>query len=289
MDIEKMREYVKLCETLNFTRTAKELFLSQSTLSKHILQVEEELGSQLILRSTHDVSLTAEGKLVLERFARIVADYDICTRDLAELRDGITGRIRVGFIYYGGMSYMREGLDRFFKSYSNVKVDFVSQQPQDTIAGLRSGELDAGLVYRAKSLSGPEFAFVPVHECKLYAFVRDRSELAERQAIVPSDLNGREVLMLESDPEYNDGIRALLDACDVRHGGEAWCPQVDEYQRSLVNSDAVFLCTGHMPHYPGDGIVMLPMEDSRCVLEVGLFARRDNMTGALAAFLGTWS
>ena len=68
MDIKRMREYVKLCETFNFTKAAQELCLSQSTLPKHVSQIEDELESQLIVRSTHEAALTAEGELTRSAF-----------------------------------------------------------------------------------------------------------------------------------------------------------------------------------------------------------------------------
>ena len=75
MDTSRMEEFLKLCESMNFTRAARELHLSQSALSKHVSQIEEEIGAALILRSTHEAVLTQEGELTRERFERIVADY----------------------------------------------------------------------------------------------------------------------------------------------------------------------------------------------------------------------
>ena len=287
MDIDRMREYVKLCETLNFTRTAKELFISQSTLSKHIAQTEDEVGAPLILRSTHDAELTKEGELVRERFERMLDDYDSLLGEVAELRDGVTGSLRVGFIYYGGMSYMREGLDRFYANYPNVRVDFVSQQPHDTIAGLRSGELDAGLIYEVPALED-EFEFVPVHDCKVYAFVSDGDELASHTQIMPCDLAGRSMLLLDADPEYNDTVERLLAEAQVAAGPHARCGQVDEFPRFVTGSDAVFLSTGHMPHYPGDGMAMVPINDAAFVFRVGLYYRRSQAGFLVSSFVNSW-
>lgn len=287
MDIDRMREYVKLCETLNFTRTAKELFISQSTLSKHILQVEDEVRAPLILRSTHDAELTKEGELVRERFERLLADYDGLLREVAELRNGVTGSLRVGFIYYGGMSYLREGLDRFYASYPNVRIEFVSQQPHDTIAGLRSGDLDAGLIYEVPALED-EFEFVPVHDCQVYAFVSERNELASRTQIAPCDLMGQRLLLLEADPEYNDTVAWLLTEAQVTRGEDVWCGQVDEFPRVVSSSNVVFLSTGHMPHYPGDGMAMVPISDPAFVFRVGLYYKRAQAGFLVSSFANSW-
>lgn len=287
MDIDRMREYVKLCETLNFTRTARDLFISQSTLSKHISQTEDEIGAPLILRSTHDAELTKEGQLVRERFGRILDDYDALLGEVAELRDGVAGTLRVGFIYYGGMSYMREGLDRFYASYPNVRIEFVSQQPHDTIAGLLSGDLDAGLIYEVPALEN-EFEFVPVHECRVYAFVSKDHDLASRTKISPQDLAGKSVLLLEADPEYNETVERLLSSFEVSRGQDVMCGQVDEFPRVVASTDAVFLSTGHMPHYPGDGMVMVPVDADGFVFRVGLYYRRLGAGFIVSSFVNSW-
>ena len=289
MEIDRMREYVKLCETLNFTKAAKDLFISQSTLSKHISQTEDEVGAPLILRSTHDAELTKEGEVVRDRFSQMVGNYDALLREVAELRDGVTGSLRVGFIYYGGMSYMREGLDRFYASYPNVRIEFVSQQPHDTIAGLRSSELDAGLIPECSALEAEGFSFVPVHECKLYAFVSTEGRFAGRQSVTPADLAGAKVVMLDADEDYNDAVCAALLASGVESFDECRCPQVDLYARSVMCEDAVFFASGHVPVTPGDPVMALPIVEAGVTLPVGLHYRHEDMTGALRVFIGSFS
>ena len=289
MDIDRMREYVKLCETLNFTKAAKDLFISQSTLSKHISQTEDEVGAPLILRSTHDAELTKEGELVRERFERMLDDYDALLGEVAELRDGVTGSLRVGFIYYGGMSYMREGLDRFYANYPNVRIEFVSQQPHDTIAGLRNGTLDVGLIPECASLEDEGFSFVPVHECKLYAFVSSEGRYAGRQSVAPADLSGAKIVMLDADEDYNDAICAALLSAGVESFEECRCPQIDLYAMTVMRDDAVFISSGHVPVTPGDPVVALPIVDTDITLPVGFHYRHDDMTGALRVFIGSFS
>ena len=61
MKTEKLYEFLVLSKTLNYSRAAETLYISQSALSKHILEIEQELNTQLFLRTTHDVKLTEAG------------------------------------------------------------------------------------------------------------------------------------------------------------------------------------------------------------------------------------
>ena len=286
MEIGKMREYVKLCETLNFTRAARELFLSQSTLSKHVSQIEEELGAQLIMRSTHEAALTAEGELARSEFSDLLAHYDSFVDELKSLRDGITGKLKVGFIYYGGMSYMREGLDRFFSCYPEVKVEFVSQQPHDTIAALVADELDAGLVPRSQTLDRLGFSFALVHECHMHAMVSASHPLAALDQLSPNDLDGAQMLMLAADADYNEAVRAAAASAGATLEDGPWCDQIDLAPLALAGNDAVFFVSSHVPVPPDGSLVSLPVGNPPILLEVGLYYRVGTGNGALEAFAG---
>lgn len=286
MDISRMREYVKLCETLNFTKAARELFLSQSTLSKHVSQIEDELDAQLIMRSTHEAALTAEGELTRTAFTEMLERYDAFTDELENLRAGIAGHLKVGFIYYGGMAYMRDGLDRFFSCYPEVKVSFESQQPHETIDGLVSGELDAGLVPRSVTLEAKGFSFVPVHECRLRAIVSAKNPLAKLEHVPARELDGFTMLMLDSDRDFNEAVIDALGEIGAAPGAEKWCDQIDLFPIALADGDAVFFGSSHVPVPPDGSLVSLPVVDPAPVLEVGLYYRVGSDNGALEAFAG---
>ncbi|MGI6217710.1 MAG: LysR family transcriptional regulator, partial [Coriobacteriales bacterium] len=157
MDIQMMREFVRLAETLNFTKTAKEFYISQSTLSRHLLAMESELGATLLLRSTHEVELTEAGKAAYRYLKGISESYDEMGREVTAVTAGATGSFALGFLYYGGMSYMRDGLEKFASTYPNVRIRFLSQQPYQIFESLESGEEDVGLVFRSQDMDEKEW------------------------------------------------------------------------------------------------------------------------------------
>ncbi|HAM15624.1 MAG TPA: hypothetical protein DCP91_07175 [Eggerthellaceae bacterium] len=281
-----MAEYLKLCESMNFTRAARELHLSQSALSKHVSQIEDELGAALILRSTHDAVLTPEGELVRERLESILGDFDRLVRDVGEMQAGMTGRLRVGFVYYGGMECMRPGLARFAEARPGVSLDLVSLQPHDIIERLRSGELDAGLLMEVPALASEGFPFVPVGSRKLAAIMAAGNPLVGEDAIDPASLEGARIAVLDADEEYNDAMRSFLANVGVSTWEEVRCPQIDLYPLAVADSDVVFPGTADMP-VPADGsLVSVPVGDPPFTIPVGLHYRMDGASGALVAFVG---
>ncbi len=76
MDIAFIREFMVLSETCNYQNASEQLYLTNSTLSKHIQKMEAELGHPLFERSTRKVTLTREGRIFQEKCSQILELYD---------------------------------------------------------------------------------------------------------------------------------------------------------------------------------------------------------------------
>ena len=76
MDIEYFREFLEICKGDSISQTAKELFRSQSVLSRHLQALEADFGAQLLVRTGSSVELTPEGEVVRDLAATIVRKYD---------------------------------------------------------------------------------------------------------------------------------------------------------------------------------------------------------------------
>lgn len=91
MTTERLFEFLVLSQTLSYSKAAKKLFITQSALSRHIIDMEEELGVKLLERSTHGVKLTQAGRVLASR-----------SRHLVQKAESMTGRLRSADIEAGG-------------------------------------------------------------------------------------------------------------------------------------------------------------------------------------------
>ncbi|HII79716.1 MAG TPA: LysR family transcriptional regulator, partial [Methanosarcina sp.] len=76
MKLNIMREFVRLSATRNYSKTADELYIAQSALSRHMSALEDELNVKLIDRTRNSFELTPMGKIVLEDFKKILKNYE---------------------------------------------------------------------------------------------------------------------------------------------------------------------------------------------------------------------
>ena len=87
-----------LAREKHFRRAAEACHVSQPTLSAAIVQLEEELGVLIVERGRRFQGLTKEGEAVLAHARRILAEADLMKESIAELKEGVSGRIRLGAI-----------------------------------------------------------------------------------------------------------------------------------------------------------------------------------------------
>ena len=289
VDIDMIREFVRLAETLNFTKTAKEFFITQPTLSRHLGIIEKELDTTLLSRTTHEVELTKDGQIAYKHCVEILKRYDAMVREIEESKTGSNGSFSLGFLYYGGMSYMRVGLERYMRSYPNVHIKFLSQQPYQVFESLLDDSIDVGLVFRDDGMPQDAYEFVPVHDCRMYAFMRKDHPLAGKGMLDFRDLEGQPLLLTEVDSWYNNAMVRIVNEQGVNMRPVKACNQIDVFPQALRENSGFLLGTGHMPCDPSEYITMLPLRHQPGVLTIGLYHRRDDKRPFVENFVHEWS
>src|SRR5581483_8041363 len=102
MELRHLRYFVAVAEELHFARAAERLNIAQPPLSKQIRQLEEELGVQLLERTTRSVSLTSAGRVFLEEARRALGQVERATTLARQAQRGEVGELLVGFITSAG-------------------------------------------------------------------------------------------------------------------------------------------------------------------------------------------
>ncbi|MGM9607691.1 MAG: LysR family transcriptional regulator [Oscillospiraceae bacterium] len=143
-----LRCFLSLAGTLNFTRTAKELYMSQQAVSQHISRLEEELGFPLFVRTRRSVSLTKGGRQMYEFWSKTFREFSLL-RDLCQARySSHCGSLRVG--YQNWMNFgpaNNTALSRFEKAYPETMVETMRGGPGVLLQRLEERDLNLVLIY----------------------------------------------------------------------------------------------------------------------------------------------
>src|SRR5271169_5006885 len=98
MELRHLRYFVAVGEVLNFTKAATRLRVAQPALSRQVSDLEDELGVDLLNRTSHGVALTAEGKLFLEEARGLLKGADESIAKVRALARGEFGELQVGYL-----------------------------------------------------------------------------------------------------------------------------------------------------------------------------------------------
>ncbi len=146
VDLRLLRQFVAVAEELHFHRAAARLHMSQPPLTAAIRRLEEEVGSELILRGNRTLGLTASGAVLLSEARLLLQQADralLATQDAAA---GRTGSIRLGYVGSALYGRLPEVIRNFRQAHADVRLELIEATSARQIQMLREKRLDVGVV-----------------------------------------------------------------------------------------------------------------------------------------------
>lgn len=148
LDNDVLRTFVAISECGTFTEAAKMVHRTPSALSMQIKQLEQNLGKSLFIREPRQVTLTAEGEVLLDYSRRLLRLNQEAVQHF--IAPSLEGKVGIGTSDDVGTRILPEVLAQFARSYPAVLVDVVVGSSKQNLARLDSGNLDMVLVTVAK-------------------------------------------------------------------------------------------------------------------------------------------
>lgn len=194
MELNYLREFIVLSETMNFLAASEKLFISQSTLSRHIQAIESELGAPLFIRTTRKIELSDFGSRFLPYAKEIIKTQDSYTADLLiELR-----RDKQVIIGFGG-AMSPYNIANIFSRFKSENPDIMLEviHPTGMLESLRSNECDFLLSSEA-FVPKNEFDSIVFLDDILVAVVPNTHRLAGERCIDIKELENEKLLLMKS-------------------------------------------------------------------------------------------
>ena len=203
MEIRVLKYFLLVAREENITKAANLLHLTQPTLSRQLMQLEEELGVQLFRRSKHHIILTEEGMLLRRRAEEIVALADKTKDDLQHREEQLTGTIAVGSGELQSSRFLTQLLTAFQEKNPLVRFAIYSGNSDNIKERIERGLLDVGLLQEPVDISKYGFVRTPCRE-QWGVLVRDDSELAARENVSPAELASVPLILPERESVQNE-------------------------------------------------------------------------------------
>ena len=208
MQIQSFKIFCDLVETESFTRAAQINGVTQSAVSQQISSLERQLKSLLIERSKKKFRLTREGELLYEHSRQLVSTYDSLLHRLQEVKDIISGTIRVATIYSIGLHDLPPYLKRFLKAYPTVNVHVEYQRANQVYDDVLGNVVDLGLV--AYPNKDTRLEMVHLREEKMVLICHPKHPLARGKTVKLAQLDGQRFIGFEPDIPTRKAVDKVL-------------------------------------------------------------------------------
>jgi LysR family hydrogen peroxide-inducible transcriptional activator len=284
-----------LAQKASFRGAAEACFVSQSTLSSGIKQLEDSLQITLVDRSSPQFQLTSAGETVLERAQILLRDVDDLVASVQRHENVLSGKFRLGIIPSIGPFLLPRALPSLRETYPDLRLYLRESLTRDLLTDLRAGRLDAAVLalpYRMDDLS-------------VHVFGRDRFQIAvpkghdlcTKTMVGKTDLREETLILLEDGHCLRDHILASLKR-GMNEGDDVHATSLITIVQMVANGLGVTL----LPELAvraglvsGLDLEMLPMEGREAEREIAIVWRPHSaleqncipLADHLAQFVGT--
>jgi DNA-binding transcriptional LysR family regulator len=183
MELRHLRYFAAVGETLNFTKAATRLRLAQPALSRQVSDLEDELGVDLLKRTSHGVTLTEEGKLFLEETKKVLRLVEESTTKVRALARGEFGELQVGYVPPLDLHILPRALAEFQKTTPGVKVTLHDLGTDDLCNELRNGTLHLALMMQPSEELTAGIEFEEIGQYPFFVAMTAGHPLAKMKAV----------------------------------------------------------------------------------------------------------
>ncbi|AMM25795.1 LysR substrate-binding domain-containing protein [Variovorax sp. PAMC 28711] len=189
----QLTAFVAVAEQMSIRAAARALGISQPAVTKIVRELERELGAPLVERSVRGVSLTAYGAAFAPRARMLLADMGRARDEIAQIRDGATGRVSVAVSTSFALTVLPAAFKAFHTRLPAVEVRFSEAVLPSMLARLRDGNLDFAVAHVMPGMLDDEFERTELFPVGLVVGARTRHPL--RNAVSLAELHDAEWIL----------------------------------------------------------------------------------------------
>lgn len=208
MQIDSLKVFCDLAETESFTKAAQINSVTQSAVSQQISALERTFKSLLIERSKKKFRLTREGQVLYDYSKQIIQTYESLHSKLQELKDIISGTIRIATIYSIGLHDLPPYVKKFMKSYPTVNVHVEYRRANQVYEDVLGNVVDLGLV--AYPMKDPKLEIVALRKDPLVLICHPQHPFAKQKDIKLKSLIGQKFVGFEPDIPTRKALDKIL-------------------------------------------------------------------------------
>ncbi len=213
MDFHRLQVFYAVARRLSFSQAAEDLYTSQPNVSKHIRQLERELGVTLFHRLGTRVALTDAGRIVYDYAQRVFDLTEGVRRALVELEGLERGYLRLGASSTPGLYLLPQALASFRQRYPSLEISLEIANTRGVVEGVLGNTLDLGFV--EGEVAEPGIQVQPYTTDELVLIAAPGHTLARTPLATPESLAGETLILREEGSATRQVMEATLSRLGV--------------------------------------------------------------------------
>jgi DNA-binding transcriptional LysR family regulator len=210
LDLRRLHTFREVMARRSFSAAAEALDYTQSSVSQQVAALEREVGVTLVDRTCRPISATPAGELVLARADALLGQAQLVADELAELREGAAGTLRMGGFFTAWATFLPGAVAAFARARPAVQLELRQTEPDPAARAVRAAELDLAVVYRYPD--EPEDAdldVTPLLDDRYAVALPSRHPLARGDTVKLADLADEAWVLPPAGHAYTQLVRRL--------------------------------------------------------------------------------
>lgn len=208
MEIRVLKYFLAVTQEKNMNKAAQLLHISQPTISRQLKALEDELGTQLFIRGNREITLTEDGKYLVDKAKQIITLSDQAESNIGNEPSSISGRVIIGCNETPSVKYLAEATKKINNDYPNILIDVVSTNADTIKKSLDNGIFDFGIILSPTDNKNYSFLNLPGNQ-EWGLFIPKNDDLAKKESINKNDLLASD-LIISRQPEFTNTLNKWI-------------------------------------------------------------------------------
>ncbi|WLS80544.1 LysR family transcriptional regulator [Erwinia pyri] len=204
-DLVSLSIFVVVAEEQNLTHAARRKHTAVSAVSKRIAELEQQVGTQLMLRLPRGIELTPAGHSLLYHARQIFRNLEQMEEELSDYAAGVRGHIRIFTISAALMQYLPRAVSQFLTNYPQTDIDIEEHTGVGVVQGLLEGHADVGFFSSWTPVSGIEVW--PWQHDQLSVLLGPGHPLEKRSSLKMEDIVDEKII----GPHRDSAVSHIID------------------------------------------------------------------------------
>lgn len=262
MNFTLIKYFLTLAETLNYTKASQILYTTQPNLSKSIVNLEEEVGVKLFIRTKRDVRLTPAGEIFRREAEKLMSHYMNAIYKAREVEEGLNGYITLGFLGTATTKLLPEIVQKFKEEYPNIYLDLKDYTYSSLFDALIEDEIDIALIPDRELETVPNVMRKFIFADDMCLAVGKDHEAANLDVIDLYDV--KDEFFIQMDPKISIRDHKLITTMCIE---QDFTPQVIYEANTLINmlmmvecNMGVSILASHMKLFATDNVRFIKLK-----------------------------